>query len=74
MIAATALASIGFFIGAFWVLGIARLGAGVLVIANGAIAAMRDNSLDDEVREKTVQHASIQLIGAFFSILVRSSM
>lgn len=74
MIAATALASIGFFIGAFWVFGITRVGAGVLVIATGAIAAMRDKRLDDEVREKTVQRASIQLIGAFFSILIRSAL
>ena len=66
MIAVTALASIGISIGAFWVLGMARLGSGVLVIANGAIAAMRDKTLDDDVREKTVQRASIQLIGAFF--------
>ncbi len=74
MTAATALASIGFFIGAFGVFGIARVGAGVLVIAKGAIGAMRDKRLDDEVREKTVQRASIQLIGAFFSILVRSAL
>ena len=72
MIAATAIASIGFFIGTFWVLGIARVGARVLVIAKGAIATMRDERLDDEVREKVAQRASIQLIGAFFSILVRS--
>lgn len=74
MIAATVLASIGFFIGALWVFGIARVGAGVLVIAKGAVAAMHDKSLDDEVREKAVQRASIQLIGAFFSILVRSAL
>ncbi len=74
MIAAAALASIGLFIGAFWVFGIARVGAGVLVIAKDAVAAMQDKSLDDEVREKAVQRASIQLIGAFFSILVRSAL
>ncbi len=74
MIAATALASIGLFIGALWVFGIARVGAGVLVIAKGAVAAMHDKSLDDEVREKTVRRASIELIGAFFSILVRGAL
>ncbi len=74
MITATALASIGVFIGTFWVLGVAQFGAGVLVIAGHAVAAMRDKSLDDDEREKAVQRASIQLIGAFFSILVRSAL
>ena len=66
MIAGTAIASIGFFIGALWALSISRVGAGVLVITKGAVAAMRDKSLDDVEREKAVQRASIQLIGAFF--------
>ncbi len=74
MIAATALASIGVFIGALWVLRVAQVGAGVLVIAGRAVAVMRDENFDDRAREKAVQRASIQLIGAFISILVRSAL
>jgi hypothetical protein len=46
----------------------------VLATAQGAVAAMRDESLDDEAREKVVQRASIQLMGAFASILVRGAL
>ena len=74
MITATAIASIGVFIGAFWGLGIAKVGAGVLSTAGGAVAAMRDESLDDQAREKAVRRASIQLISAFISILIRSAL
>ena len=74
MITATAIASIGVFIGAFWVFGIAKVGAGVLSTARGAVAAMRGESLDDEAREKAVRRASIQLISAFISILIRSAL
>jgi hypothetical protein len=74
VIAATALASIGIFVGALWVFRVARVGAGVLAIARHAVAAMRDENLDDRAREKTVQRASIQLIGAFVSILVRGAL
>ena len=74
MIAAAAIASIGCFIVAFWLLGVARVGAGVLTVARGAVAAMRDENLDDAAREKAVQRASLQLMGAFASILVRSAL
>lgn len=66
MISATELASIAFFIGALWVFGIARAGAGVLMSARGAVAVMYDKGLDDAAREKAVRRASIQLTGAFF--------
>ena len=74
MIAAAAIASIGCFIVTFWLLGVARVGAGVLTVARGAVTAMRDENLDDAAREKAVQRASLQLMGAFASILVRSAL
>jgi hypothetical protein len=74
MILATAIASIGIFIVAFGLLGIAKMGTGVLVVAKNALAAIHDKNLDDEASEKVVRRASIQLIGAFFSILFRSTL
>jgi hypothetical protein len=74
VITAIAISSIVVFIAALWAFGVARVGAGVLATAQGAVAAMRDESLDDEAREKVVQRASIQLMGAFASILVRGAL
>lgn len=67
----TALLSTCLFIAVLWLLGIARVAANVLVIAKQATVSMRDESLDEESREKAVQRASIQLFGAFFWILMR---
>jgi len=72
MIAATAILSIGAFLIAFWRLRVAEIAAGVLVTARDALATMRDEALDDRQRERAVQQASIRLMGAFVSILLRS--
>lgn len=74
MIVATALASIGLFVVSLWALGIVRVAAGVIVIARGAVAAMRDEGIDDEAREKAVQRASVRLMRSFVSILLRSCL
>ena len=60
------------FIVAFALLGIVRVASGVLATARNALGAMKDDDLSDEEREKIVQAASIKLLGAFFSILLRS--
>lgn len=72
MITATAVLSIGVFICMFRMSGVMRVGTGVLVTVQGAVAAMRDDSLDEKTREKELQRASLQLLGAFLSILTRS--
>ncbi len=74
MIPAISIVSIVVFIGALWGSDVARVGAGALTTTQGAIAAMRDESLNDEAREKAVQRASLQLMGAFASILVRGGL
>lgn len=74
MIAVTAIVSTGLFVLAFGILGIARIGAGVLVTARDAVAVMRDENSDDETREKVARRASLQLMGALFSILVRTAL
>jgi hypothetical protein len=61
-------------IGALWAFGVVGVAANVLATARDAVAAMRDESLDDEAREKAVQRASLQLISASTSILVRSAL
>ena len=74
MVPAVALASIGAFIAAFGLLGIARIGTQILAIARGAVATMRDEAIDEETREKNVQQAALRLLGAFIAILTRSSL
>lgn len=74
MIIITAIASIGAFICALQIFGVIRVATGVLVSLQGAVAVMRDDSLDDEMREKELRHASLQLFGAFFSILIRCAL
>lgn len=74
MIVATALASVGVFIAALWVFGVVRVGTGVLATTQNAVAAMRDESLEDEMREKIVQSASVQLMAAFVSTVIRGAL
>jgi hypothetical protein len=74
MIVATAITSIGVFILAFWLFGVARVAASVLTTTRDAITILRDDSLDDLAREKKLQCASLQLIGSFISIFVRSAL
>lgn len=74
MMVATAVAAIGVFLVAFWLFGVVPASAGALAIARGALAAMRDTELDDAAREKTVQRASIRLLGTFVSIVVRGAL
>lgn len=74
MIAATGYLSIGVFAVALWLCGVVRVGAGVLQTARSAVAALRDEALDDAAREKAVQGASIRLFGAFLSILARGAL
>ena len=74
MIPAIAITSVVVFIGALWAFGVARVGAGALTTTQGAITVMRDASLNDEAREKAVRRASLQLMGAFASILVRGAL
>ena len=74
MITATAIVSIIVFICSFHLSGVVRVSTGVLVIVHGAFATIRDNSLDDETREKELQEASVKLFGAFISIIFRSAL
>lgn len=73
MIAFTAIGSIIVFIFALRISGVVQVGHRVLATVRGAVAVMRDDSLDDEIREKKLQRASLQLFGAFISMLIRSA-
>jgi hypothetical protein len=72
MIVLVALASIAFFLIAFWLLKITRVSGEALKTSRSAIAALGDKSLDDNAREKIIQSASIKLFGAFISIFIRT--
>ena len=74
MIVATAITSITVFVLAFRTFGVAKVGASVLTISRDAIRILHDGSLDDLARETKLQRASLQLIGSFISILVRSAL
>jgi len=74
MIAAIGIASIAVFLFAFWLLDLVRVASGAIMIAHEALATIRDEALDDAVREKAVQAASIKLMGAFVSIALRGAL
>lgn len=74
MIVLTSIASIAVFINALWVFGVVRVSSDVLVSTRETVAVMRDDTLDDAAREKAVRRASLRLLGAFMSILVRSAL
>lgn len=74
MIAATGIASILVFLVALWLLRLVPVASGAMTTARGALDAMRDEALDDAAREKAVQKASLQLMGAFVSIVVRGAV
>ena len=63
--------SIVFFLAALHLLNIVRIGSEVLKTVQGALAKMRDESLDDRAREAAARNASLRLMRAFVSILVR---
>ncbi len=73
MTVALAIASIAAFALALWVTGVARVGADALSTAQRALAVLRDSTLDDTSREKAVQQASLRLMGAFASLLLRGA-
>lgn len=72
MILAVSFVSIAFFVVAFSLVRVVPVAAGALSTARGAIHAIHDSALDDNAREKAVQRASVRLLGAFASILLRS--
>ena len=74
MIAVTAAVSIGVFIFGLRFFGVFRVAGNVLVTAQGAVAVLRDKSLDDSTREKKLQRTALQLFGTFISILIRSML
>lgn len=74
MIAAVGIASIVLFLVALWLFRLVPTAAGALATAQGAVGAMRDEALDDAAREKAVQSASLRLMGAFASIVVRGAL
>jgi len=71
MIAVTAATVIAVFLVAFRVCRIVSASASALTIARGAFAALRNPDLDDAARETVARQASLGLLRAFVSILVR---
>jgi hypothetical protein len=74
VIAATAVVAAGTFLGAMWLFGVVGAATDAFVVANSAMAAMRDLALDDGAREAAVQRASLRLLSGFGSILIRGLM
>ncbi len=74
MIPIVALTSIAIFMVGLWLFGVVRTGSGVLATTREALAVIKDESLDDEARERAVQRASLGLFKAFGSIVVRSAL
>lgn len=74
MITTTAIISIVVFICTLHLSGVIRMSTGVLAIVHDAFATIRNNSLDDETREKELQKASVKLFGSFISILFRGAI
>lgn len=74
MIALSAFASIALFVVALWLLAVVRVSGEAVATARGAVAVMRDPQYEDEQREVLVQRASLKLMGAFLSILLRSAL
>jgi len=74
LIVSTALLSLAIFMGGLWVFGVARRGTDALHTARYAAAILRDESVNDDTREKAARRASLQLFSAFVSILFRSAV
>jgi hypothetical protein len=73
-VVATGLLSVAAFMAAFLAVRIVPAAAAAIATAHGAVAAMRDPSLDDLARERAAQRASLRLFGAFGGILLRSAL
>jgi hypothetical protein len=74
MIAATAAAVIAVFLVAFRVCRVVPASTDALTISRGALAALRNPDLDDAARETVARQASLRLLRAFVSILVRGGL
>jgi hypothetical protein len=61
------------FLAAFKLLRVPEAAGRAIRTARAAVIAMRDPLLSEEVRERTVQRASISLIGSFVSIVLRGA-
>ena len=72
--AAAAVVSIGIFIVALSISGVASATGGVLATTQATVAAMRDASLDDAARERAVQRSAVKLIRDFASIVLRGGL
>ena len=74
MIALAALATVAAFAVAFWRLGVVQAASGAIAVSRDTMAIVRDPRLDDRAREDAVQRASLRLMGACASILMRSGL
>ena len=71
MTAAAAVAAVGLFLAAMHAFGVVRATVDALGTVNGAMATLRDETLDDARRETAIQRASLRLLSACASILFR---
>jgi hypothetical protein len=74
VIAVAALATVAVFAVALWRLGVVNAASGAIAISRDTMGIMRDPHLDERAREQAVQRASLRLIGACGSILLRSAL
>ena len=72
MTAVGAFASVAAFLWAFWFLGIGAEGAKAIRTAREAFGQLADKTMTDDAREAAVRVASLRLLRASTSILVRS--
>jgi hypothetical protein len=73
VIVLTAIVSIAVFFGGFWLAGVGRIAADVLVVTREAAVAMRDGSLDEAAREQFMRRSSLRLISHLFQLMARSA-
>ena len=66
--------SIGAFLVAFWLAGIADASRRVIATVRQALKTMRDPEADELQRERTVQAAAVKLVVASASIIFRSTL
>jgi hypothetical protein len=74
LILTAAILSVGIFVAALSMSGVAGAASGVLATTQATMAVMRDATLDDAARERAVQRSSLKLVSDFVSILLRGGL
>jgi hypothetical protein len=74
VIAGTAIVSMAMFMAALWWFGVVRVARNAVRTTENAVGTMRDGALNDLEREKTIQQASLRLLAAVGSLVIRIAL